>query len=131
MKKLYYASFAYMVAGLFLGAFYREYTKANDFTGITQLSTTHTHAFALGMVFLLIVLALDKGFSLSSHKGFGKWFALYNIGLVGVIGTMIARGILQVVGSDIVGLNYMAGLMHTVYAISLVWFFLILKKKLV
>jgi len=130
MKKLYYASFFYMVAGLLLGVFYREFTKINDFVGVTQLSTTHTHAFALGMIFLLIVLTLEKTFTLSSVKGYDKWFILYNLGLVGVIGTMVTRGTLQVLGSDFAGLNHIAGLMHATFGISVVWFFLILKKKI-
>lgn len=60
MKKSYYAALIYMIAGLGAGLFYREFTKANHFTGDTQLAVTHTHLLALGMLVFLTVLALDK-----------------------------------------------------------------------
>lgn len=43
MKKLYYSAVIYTVLGLLAGLFYRELTKAQDFTGDTQLSVLHTH----------------------------------------------------------------------------------------
>lgn len=33
MKRLYYAALTYMILGLAAGLFYREFTKANDYTG--------------------------------------------------------------------------------------------------
>lgn len=130
MKKLFYSALFYMILGQLFGVFYREYTKMNDFTGITQLSTVHTHAFTLGMFFFLIVLALDKGFSLSSSKNFSKWVILYNAGLLGVLTTMTIRGIGQVNGTEIASFNYIAGLSHTIFAVAVVWFFVMLKKKI-
>lgn len=130
MKKLFYSASFYMILGLLFGVFYREFTKANNFTGITQLATLHTHTLILGMFFFLIVLTLEKVFSLSSNKNFGKWIAFYHISLLGVLATMTIRGIYQVKSMDLVGLNYIAGLTHTLYAIAIVWFFILLKKKI-
>lgn len=43
--------------GLASGVYWRELTKFTHFTGVTQLSTAHTHALALGLLMLLAVLA--------------------------------------------------------------------------
>ncbi|HDK8152610.1 TPA: DUF2871 family protein, partial [Staphylococcus aureus] len=49
MRRLLYSFLFYMIIGLFSGFFYRELTKAYDFTGTTQLSLVHTHTLILGM----------------------------------------------------------------------------------
>ena len=82
MKKLFYAASIYLVLGLSAGLYYREFTKANDYTaadGFTQLAVAHTHLLTLGVIVLLIVLALEKVFALSNSKAF-TWFfvALWN-----------------------------------------------------
>ncbi|HCY0274475.1 TPA: DUF2871 family protein, partial [Staphylococcus aureus] len=41
MRRLLYSFLFYMIIGLFSGFFYRELTKAYDFTGTTQLSLVH------------------------------------------------------------------------------------------
>lgn len=66
MKKLFYAAHIYMIVGVISGLYYREITKLNDFTGDTQLGVVHTHLLALGMLFFLIVLGLEKLFDLSA-----------------------------------------------------------------
>ena len=131
MKKLYYASLFYAITGFLLGVFHRELTRFNAFEGPTQLASTHTHAFALGMLVLLLVLLFEKSFKLSSLKSFNRWFVLYNIGLIGILITMTLRGILQIKGGDIAGLNYVAGLTHTLYGVAVFWLFGLIKKKLV
>ena len=130
MKKLFYSASFYMILGLLFGVFYREFTKINDYSGVTQLSTLHTHTLILGMFFFLIVLTLEKVFTLSSNKNFGKWFAFYHVSLLGILATMTVRGIYQVKGMELAGLNHVAGLTHTLYAIAIVWFFIQLKKKI-
>lgn len=63
MKKLFYASFAWMVLGVLGGLFYREFTKLNDFPEgeFTQLGVVHTHLLTLGFIVLLVVLATGLG----------------------------------------------------------------------
>ena len=60
MKRLFNLSFFYLILGLALGIFFREFTKLNDFTGITTLSATHTHALVLGFIFFLVIVILEK-----------------------------------------------------------------------
>lgn len=66
MKKLYVAALTYMILGLIAGLYYRELTKAYDFTGDSQLSVVHTHLLALGMLFFLIVFGLEKLFGITA-----------------------------------------------------------------
>ncbi|MBG6057232.1 hypothetical protein RCH16_000424 [Cryobacterium sp. MP_M5] len=98
MTKLYYAALTCLVAGLASGFFYREFTKANDFTGDSQLSLVHTHLLALGMLFFLLVLALEKLFDLSSTGLLTPFFWVYSAGLAVTVSTMIANGVITVTG---------------------------------
>ncbi|CAM3090433.1 hypothetical protein PSET11_01328 [Arthrobacter ulcerisalmonis] len=130
MKKLYYAAFTYMIAGLASGLFYREFTKANDFTGNSQLSVLHTHLLALGMLFFLTVLALDKVFSLSGLRMFNAFFWTYNAGLALTTAMMILSGVLTVQGTTpsaaIAGIS---GLGHIGLTAGLVLLFITLGKR--
>ena len=59
-----YANFAlvYAILAAAAGVFYREFTKYHGFAGQTALSVVHTHYFLLGMVFFLVLLAVEKSF---------------------------------------------------------------------
>ena len=130
MKALYRGAMIYAVAGLSFGVFYREYTKLMDFTGSTMLSILHVHTLMLGFVFLLILMLMEKQFTLTAAKRFRGWFITYNIALVGTLVTMLTRGITQVLGTDISGLNHIAGTFHTTMAVALIWFLVMLKKRI-
>ena len=92
MKRLLKASFVYMLAGVASGQFYREFTKLNDFPEgqFTQLGPAHTHLLTLGFIVLLMVLALEKVFTISrSPKLFAWFFWLYNAGVIVTSGMLI------------------------------------------
>ena len=130
MKKLHYAAFTYMIAGLASGLFYREFTKANDFTADSQLSVVHTHLLALGMLFFLTVLALDKLFSLTGSRMFTAFFWTYNSGLALTAAMMILSGIFTLQGATpsaaIAGIS---GLGHIGLTAGLVLLFITLGKR--
>lgn len=134
MKKIFNAAFTYMIIGVLAGLFYREFTKANDFPEgeFTQLGVVHTHLLTLGFIVLLIVLALEKVFGLSGTKLFSWFFWLYNVGVILTAGMMVWHGSLTVLGQEsnamIAGI---AGLGHIALSVSLVLFFLALRKKVV
>ena len=130
MKKLFNTALVYGIVGLVLGVFYREFTKLNGFTGVTQLSFLHVHTLVLGMFFFLIVLLLNKEFNLSEHKYFNIWFYLYNIGFLGTISVMITRGTMQVLQYNMNGLNHVAGLFHAILGVAIIWFMVILGNHL-
>ena len=93
MRRLLYSFLFYMIIGLFSGFFYRELTKAYDFTGTTQLSLVHTHTLILGMFMFLILLPLEKLFKLSSYYLFNWFFYVYNIGVIVTIGMMVTKAV--------------------------------------
>ncbi|WP_081813781.1 DUF2871 domain-containing protein [Microbacterium sp. CH12i] len=88
----------YTVVGLAVGLFYREFTKANGYPEglMGQLGLAHTHILTLGMIVLLIVLALEKVFVLSSSRLFRWFFWIYNAGVVLTGAMLIWHGMLQV-----------------------------------
>lgn len=130
MQKYIKISSFYLILGLLFGVFYREFTKINNFTGVTSLSLVHTHILVLGFIFFIIVLLLEKNFTISKIKSFKSWIITYNIGLIYLISTLSFRGILQVNNSDFAGLSHIAGLGHAILGLSLVWFIIITNKAI-
>ena len=134
MRRLFYAAFASMVAGVASGLFYREFTKLNDFPegASTQLGLVHTHLLTLGFVVLLIVLLLEKQFALSQSRLFGWFFWTYIAGLVLTSAMMVWHGCLTVLGLEsskmIAGI---AGLGHMLLTAGMILLFLALRKRLV
>ena len=129
MKKIYGASFIYLILGLIFGVFYREFTVLQGYEGRTQLSVLHTHALVLGTLFFLIVMLIDHVSDLSRKKSFMYWMATYNVGLLGILVTMLIRGMGQVLTWELSGLNHVAGLFHVIIDIAFVWFFIMLGKS--
>ena len=130
MKKLFNLSFFYLILGLALGVFFREFTKLNDFTGVTTLSAAHTHTLVLGFIFFLVIVVLENVFTISNIKNFNICLITYNIGLLSLIFTLVTRGILEVLSKDFAGLPHMAGTSHVILGLSLIWFMIILKKSI-
>lgn len=119
---------------MFLGIFYREFTKINGFSGKTVLGGLHTHALTLGAFFFLIVMLLEKSYELTKNKRFNAFYISYNIGLLFLIIMMLVRGCIEVSGLEIskmadASISGFAGLSHIVMAIAYVLFFLILLDR--
>ena len=130
MKRLFNLSFFYLIFGLALGVFFREFTKLNDFSGATTLNVAHTHTLVLGFIFFLVIVILEKVFTISNIKYFNIWLITYNIGLLSLISTLVARGILEILNKDFAGLPHIAGTSHAILGLSLIWFMIILKKSI-
>jgi len=131
VKKLYYAAHTYMIVGLISGLYYREITKLNDFTGDSQLGLVHTHVLALGMLFFLIVLALEKLFTLTAGKLFNAFFWTYNAGLAITVTVMTVRGTQTVLGHHTPeAAAAIAGIGHITLTVGLVFFFINLGKRI-
>jgi hypothetical protein len=133
MRRLFSASFAYMLAGVLSGVYYREFTKLNDFPAgeFTQLSVVHAHLLTLGFIVLLIVLVLEKLFTLSRSRLFGWFFWLFNAGLVITSAMMLWHGTLTVLGEEagamIAGI---AGIGHILLSAAMVLLFLALGRAI-
>ncbi|MCC2033735.1 DUF2871 domain-containing protein [Microbacterium allomyrinae] len=133
MRKLYYAAFGYMIAGVASGLFYREFTKLNDFPEgqFTQLGLAHTHLLTLGFIILLIVLALEKVFALSRSRLFGWFFWIYNAGVVVTSAMLIWHGSLTVLGEESSKMiSGIAGTGHMLLTAGMVLLFLALGRAL-
>lgn len=130
MKRLFNLSFFYLILGLALGVFFREFTKLNDFSGATTLNVAHTHTLVLGFIFFLVIVILEKVFTISNIKYFNIWLITYNIGLLSLISTLVARGVLEILNKDFAGLPHIAGTSHAILGLSLIWFMIILKKSI-
>src|SRR5690554_4366931 len=83
--------------GLLSGLYYRELTKANDFSGATQLAVAHTHALALGTLMLLVLLALVAALGIDDRR-FRWGVATWQVGLGMTFGMQLVKGTLQVLG---------------------------------
>ena len=121
-----------MVIGVLSGLFYREYTKGREFEGFTQLSVLHTHLLTLGFIVLLIVLILEKLFTLSESRLFNWFFWTYNVGLVMTTAIMVVHGMMQANGTTEVSaaIPGIAGLGHILLSVGMVLLFLALRTRL-
>ncbi len=131
LTRLLYSAAIYAVLGLAGGLYYRELSKSKDFTGSTQLSAVHTHLLVLGMILFLLVLVLEKVFTLSASRWFTPFFWTYHAGLVITAGVMTVHGTITVLGKDSgAAIAGTAGLGHILLTIALVFFFLALRSAL-
>lgn len=130
MKKYLNLASFYLALGLIGGVFFREFTKLNGFEGETALKALHPHALVLGFLMFLMVLVLEKNFRISKVKHFGKWLIAYNTTFIYVWITLLIRGIAQVKGVQISGLNHISGLAHALFGASIVWLVVILYKAI-
>lgn len=101
MKRHVKFALVYAVLAMVCGVFYREFTKAYDFTGDTALGKLHTHLFILGMVVFLLFAIFDGKFNLQKHRLYLPFIIIYNAGM-GLMCIMLAvRGICEVTGADV------------------------------
>ncbi|MZF06654.1 DUF2871 family protein, partial [Bacillus anthracis] len=103
--------------------------KYKGIVGSTLLNLLHTHTLVLGFFFFLIALGLAKVFAFHEAKSFNKWFVVHNIALILMLGSLAARGLLQLNGADFKGLTYIVGFSHSLMAVTLIWFMLLIKKS--
>ena len=122
MKRIFYFALFYLIFGLSFGVFYREFTRAMDFEGITALSSVHSHVLTLGFLFFVLVLILNKIFGLIGFKYYKSFIVIYNIGLILSILAMIYRGIIDILEVDFNALSYIAGMGHMILAVGLAFF---------
>lgn len=132
MKRHVKIALIYAVLAMVFGVFYREFTKAYDFDGITALGRIHTHLFVLGMGVFLLVALFDDRLNLQSSKLYLPFMIIYNCG-VGVLVTMLTvRGVFDVIGGEYSdgAISGIAGLGHVVLAIGIVLLFVMLLKQI-
>lgn len=121
MKKYAISSLVYAILAAVGGVFYREFTKGFAFTGKTTLGVVHTHYFALGMIFFLLLLLLEKSFAFSNKKT-NYLFISYHVGLNLTAIMFFVRGILQVLNTSMTnGMDMMiSGIGHIILGVTLI-----------
>lgn len=133
MLRLMYTAFAFGISGVLSGLYYRELTKFNDFTdrSASQLPLVHTHLLVLGFVFLLIVLALEKLFSLSAAapRAFSWFYWMWTLGVALTGAMMLVKGTLVVQDVDASSAAFagIAGMGHIALSVGVVLLFVSLR----
>ena len=133
MKKYVNISLVYAVAAMADGVFYREFTKFNQFTGVTALGKVHTHLFLLGMLVFLLVALFAGRLELEKQKGFALFMKLYNAGVPLTAVMMLVRGVTQVLALPLsrgasAAISGVAGVGHILTGVGLVLLLLSLRK---
>lgn len=134
MKKYLNVAFIYTIAAMIGGVFYREFTKYNDFSGVTVLGKVHTHLFLLGMLVFLMAALFSVHMNLSQDKLFRVFFCLYNIGVPLTAVMMVVRGVPQVLQQELskgadAAISGIAGIGHILTGTGLILFLLSLKRN--
>lgn len=133
-KRFASLAFIYAITAMAFGVFYREFTKLNGFSGDTRLSVIHTHYFVLGMLFFLVLMLIEKSFGISSQKNLVRFVFAYNIGLNITGAAFFARGLTQVLQSELskgadTSISGVAGIGHVIMGVSLILILLKVKKS--
>ena len=126
LNLLYRSAASWTVLGLASGLYYREFTKANDFSGDTQLTVAHTHALALGTLMTLALLGLAVALRITDRRF--RWGVLaWQAGLGITFGALLVKGSLQVLdhsAADSPALAGIAGLGHMTLTAAFIFLFL-------
>ena len=133
MKKYLNISFAYAIAAMAGGVFYREFTKFNGYTGVTALGKVHTHLFLLGMLAFLVVALYAAHNDLAKVKTFRAFLWTYNIGVPLTAVMLLVRGVFQVLGTPLsaavnASVSGIAGIGHLLTGAGIILLLLSLKK---
>ena len=133
MKKYLNISLIYAVAAMAGGVFYREFTKYNDFTGVTALGKVHGHLFLLGMVMFLIVALFASHNDLQQFKTFRVFLGVYNIGVSRTAVMLLMRGVTQVLNLPLsagasAAISGIAGIGHILLGAGIILLLVTLKK---
>lgn len=133
MKKYLNIALIYAVAAMAGGVFYREFTKFNNYTGVTALGKVHTHLFLLGMLVFLVVALYGAHNDLQKIKMFRGFLWTYNIGVPLTSVMLLVRGVTQVLGMNLssaasASISGIAGIGHILTGIGIILLLLSLKK---
>ena len=128
-------AFGYMALGMASGLFYREFTKANGFKdggAPGQLGLTHTHLLTLGFFVFLMILMLEKLFTLSRRPKLWGWFlGIYNAGVLITAVGMVWHGcltILKIEGNPMIA--GIAGMGHMLVTAGFVMLWVLLRSAI-
>lgn len=133
MKKYLNISLVYAIAAIAGGVFYREFTKLQGYTGVTDLGKVHTHLFLLGMLICLMVTLFAERLDLTEIRSFRIFQWSYHIGVPLTAVMMLVCGTSQVLGLSLskgtsAAISGIAGIGHILTGVGIVLLLLSLKK---
>lgn len=126
MKHYGTSALIYAVLAMIGGVFYREFTKHLGYVGDTTLAVVHTHYFALGVLFMLIIALIQRHFNF--HRPFtAKALLAYHLGLNITCLMLLIRGIAQVKNLNLSSTHThliagFSGIGHMLLGISMLFF---------
>lgn len=134
MKKYLNISLLYAIAAMVAGVFYREFTKFQQFSGVTTLGKVHVHLFLLGMVIFMLVALFVKETNVEESKTFHRFLLLYNIGVPLTCIMMVVRGITQVLSISLsngasAAISGIAGIGHIMSGAGIIMLLIALKNS--
>ena len=134
MRKCLDFSLTYAVTAMVCGVFYREFTKYQDFTGVTALCKGHAHLVLLGVVMFRIVFLFAMHWNLDGQKKFRWFLRTYNIGVPLTAAMLLVRGVTQVLGLPLTtgasaAMSGIAGIGHILTGVGLILLLLALRDR--
>lgn len=119
-------AFIALIFGLAAGVFFREFTKAFEFTSYSMLSILHVHTLVLGFLFGLIIYLLLKENNFSNLQKLQIPLILWRFGLLLTVAMMMLKGIYQITGDgaplfNAYAFSGIAGLGHIMLSMGIVW----------
>ncbi len=134
MKNYLNISLIYAIFAMAGGIFYREFTKWNEFSGITMLGKVHTHLFLLGMIMFMIIALFAQNNALHTQKLFPAFLYIYNIGVSLTAIMMVIHGTLQVLSTDLSPksdaiISGVAGIGHILIGTGIIFLLISLKNS--
>lgn len=132
MRKLIHLAFAYAIAAMVGGVFFREFTKFNNYLDVTTLGKVHVHLFMLGTVVFLLLTLFVQTLPIKEQKTYKLFMVLYNSGLILTTIMFLVRGITQVLAVELSGgasasISGVAGIGHMLLGAGIVLLFITLK----
>lgn len=136
MKRIFKTFLSFLITALAVEVGILIMTKVakwdNFELGRPFLAAVHVHLMAMGALFFLIQIVLEKVFSLSSAKLYNAFYVVFLAGLSVVVGAMMYKGIAQIFGFEIIrGITEgCAALGHTATFVALFLFAACLWEKI-
>lgn len=131
-------SFAYLIAGILCGVYYREFSKALGYVNqYTPLGLVHPHLLVLGMI-MMLVIGLVLSHVEINQKG-SKWaFIIYNAGVIFTALMLLVRGtynVLELTGHGALtsgasaAISGISGVAHVILGVGIVTYFVLIIKS--
>ena len=133
IKGLVITAAVFAAAGLTVGIVYHGMTLSFGVGG-SAMAATHPMTFALGCGGFLLAAIFEKLFALSESKLARPAYFVYLIGVAATVVMLVVRGCAQMSGADLSSgadsaISGCAGIAHTVVAVGMVLFFVMLIKR--